>query len=186
MRARAKPRPGQGRRLRDGVAWRRYAGSDGAQARDADVSVGGEHDLDDAGDGEPAALPMPGGPGWRPRTSSQAETSSRARLDSGTERTSFPLPYRQTSPVRAVIAKSPASRRPHSSTRAPASSSTAMMAESHGPLREAARQSAASLPTGERTRLAGPGDADPLHGDAEANLLVHQRDGGQGLVDRRG
>src|SRR6266516_5093545 len=38
---------------------------------------------------------------------------------------------------------------------------------------------------GERVGLAGPGDADPLDGDPDARLLVHQRDGGQCLVDRR-
>ena len=59
--------------------------------------------------------PCQAGRGWRPRSSSQAETRSRARLDSGTERTSSPLPCRRTSPVRAVIAKSSASSRAHSS-----------------------------------------------------------------------
>ena len=46
--------------------------------------------------------------------------------------------------MRAVIAKSSTSRRAHSSTRAPVSSSTAMIAESRGPRRAAARRSAAS------------------------------------------
>ena len=54
-----------------------------AQARDADVVAGGEHDLGYAGDGERAALPVEIGPGWRPRTSSHAETRSRARRASG-------------------------------------------------------------------------------------------------------
>jgi hypothetical protein len=34
--------------------------------------------------------------------------------------------------------------------------------------------------------LAGPGDAGPLDGDADAGLLVHQRDGGQLLPAVRG
>jgi hypothetical protein len=37
----------------------------------------------------------------------------------------------------------------------------------------------------ERGGPAGPGDAGPLDGDAQPGLLVHQRDRGQRLVDRR-
>jgi hypothetical protein len=48
-------------------------------------------------------LPLPDGPGWRPRSSSPPETNSGACLDSGTKRTSSPWPRRRTSPVRAVM-----------------------------------------------------------------------------------
>ncbi|SNY72890.1 hypothetical protein SAMN05421748_14444 [Paractinoplanes atraurantiacus] len=47
-----------------------------AQAGQVGVGADGEDDLGDAGDGEPAAL-AGGGPGLRPRSSSQAQTALR-------------------------------------------------------------------------------------------------------------
>ena len=115
--------------------------------------------------------PCQAGPRWRPRTSSQAETSSRARRDSGTKRTSSPLPCRRTSPVRAVIAKSSASRRAHSSARAGVQqhSDDRRVAGSAAPLRAADR---ALLPGSERVRLAQPGDAGRRRHNAALEWLT--------------
>ena len=82
--------------------------------------------------------PVHSGPSWVPRSSSQAARCSRPVGGSGTVRTSSPLPCRRMWPVRAVRVTSPASRRPHSSTRAPAYSSVATIARSRTPRRAAA------------------------------------------------
>ena len=76
--------------------------------------------------------------------------------------------------MRAVTAKSSASRRAHS-TRAPVSSSTPMIAASRAAAGGCAPERGLLL-TGERVGPARPRDADPLDGYAEARLLVH---GGQ-------
>lgn len=122
--------------------------------------------------------PVQMGPGWRPRTSSHTETSSRARLASGTERNLVALAVqpdltgaggdREVPGVEPGALLDPrAGVQQHRDDRGVAGTAPGGRAAERG-----------LLLAGERVGLAGPGNADSLHDDAEAGLLVHQRDGG--------
>jgi hypothetical protein len=133
----------------------------GPQALDAGVGAGGEHDLGDARDGEGAALTGPGGAG---------------------------VPAAHVQPGRGQLPGAPGQRDEADLVTLAVQADLAGAGDDRGGAGAAPGGRAAEgglLLAGERVGLAGPGDADPLDGDVEACLLVHQRDGGQRLVDRR-
>ena len=161
---------------------RGVAAAMGPQAGDAGVVAGGQDDLDDAGDGERAALPGPQRPGIAAAFVQPGGEAVAGNLGKGNRADLVALAVQadRAGGDRDVLGV-------ESCAFFLAGSGVEQDGKDGGVAGAAAAGGsfdAALLGGGEGIGFAGAGNAGAFDGNAQASVVIQQGDGGQGLVDR--